>query len=444
MTPRRLPPEFLVGCATAAHQVEGGIDNDWSAWERSSPSPIAGGGDTSRAIEHYARYRDDLAQLGAAAQNAHRFSVEWARVEPSPGVFDSRALAHYADVVRTCRTHGLEPVVTLHHFTLPRWLADRGGVRAPEAPVLFARYAAACAEAFGAGVRWWVTINEPSVLAVQGSLFGVWPPCQRSLGAALGVLRGLLLMHAAGARAIHATAARRGVDALVSVAHHERWLRPAHRRSPLDVAVAMVPNYVFNRWFLRSCRSGRVLPPVGGGERVPGLAASLDYIGVNYYTEDVVSFDPASPMTLFASQRADPDLPHTSFDWAINPAGLRRALVRLWREFQLPLLLTENGVADEQDKLRPAYLIDHVNAVLDAVDDGVDMRGYLHWTAWDNFEWAEGYTKKFGLWSVDRTTMERRPKPSAALFEEICRTRTVPAAAPEWFGTRTIEDAGAR
>lgn len=365
-------------------------------------------------------------------------------MEPSPGVFDPDALAHYADVVRACRENGLEPIVTLHHFTLPRWLVERGGVGAPAAPVLFARYAAACAEAFGGGVRWWVTINEPSVLAVQGSLFGVWPPGERSLAAAFAALRGLLLMHAAGARAIHATAARRGAEALVSVAHHERRQRPARRRNPLDAAAAVVPNYVFNRWFLRSCRRGRVLPPVGGGERVPGLVGSLDYLGVNYYTEGVVSFDPRAPATLFAHQYEDPELPHTSFGWAINPGGLHRALAALWREFQLPLLITESGVADEDDELRPAYVVDHLNAVLDAAAEGVDVRGYLHWTAWDNFEWAEGYTKRFGLWAVDRDTMERRPKPSAALFEEICRTRMVPAAAPAWFGTGTIEHAGAR
>ena len=422
--------------------MEGGIDNDWSAWERQQPSPIADGSDASRAIDHYARYRDDLRMLGTAAQNAHRFSVEWARVEPSPGVFDRAALDHYADVVDACREAGLEPVITLHHFTLPRWLADRGGVLAPDAPVLFARYAAACAAAFGDGVHWWVTINEPNVLATQGYVMGEWPPQQHSIPALFTALRSLLRMHAAAATALHSAAAPRGVPALVSIAHHERRQRP--RSGPLDRAAAAMPDYLFNRWLLHSCRTGRMLPPVGAGEVVAGLAGSLDYVGVNYYTEDVISFDPRAAGLLFARRWDDADLPHTSFGWAINPAGLRRALISLWREMRLPLLVTESGVADEHDELRPAYLVDHLNAVLDAVDAGADVRGYLHWTAWDNFEWAEGYTKKFGLWAVDRTTMERTPKPSAALYEEICRTRTVPPAPPAWFGTRTIDDAGAR
>ena len=424
---RPLPAGFLIGCATAAHQVEGGIDNDWSAWERQRPSPIAGEGDASRAIEHFRRFREDIAQLAAAGQNAYRFSIEWARVEPSPGVFDAAAFAHYADVVRTCRDNGLEPIVTLHHFTLPRWLAERGGVRSREAPMLFARYAAACAWRLGAGVTWWLTVNEPSVLVVLGFLHGAWPPQERSLGAAFDAARGLLRMHAAAARALHEVAVRRGLDARVSYAHHERRLRPKRPASLLDRAAAIMPNHVFNEWFLRSCLSGRMLPPIGRSERVAGLRGSLDYLGVNYYTEDVVEFDPGAPLTFFARVEADNELPLTSFGWAINPPGLRRALTSLWARARLPLVVTENGVADEEDELRPAYIVDHLHALLDAVDDGADVRGYLHWTAWDNFEWAEGYTKRFGLWEVDRETMERRPKPSAALYTEICRTRSVPA-----------------
>lgn len=438
MTPRPLPPGFLIGCATAAHQVEGGIDNDWSAWERQEPSPIADGSDTRRAIEHYARYRDDLHTLADASQNAHRFSVEWARIEPHPGVFDTKALEHYADVARSCRALGMEPVVTLHHFTLPRWLTERGGVLAPDAPMLFARYAAVCAEAFGAEIEWWVTLNEPTVLATQGYMFAEWPPNKRSLTAMFSALRALLRMHAAGASALHTIAARRGRAARVSIAHHERKQRPKRRFSVLDRAAATLPDYVFNRWFLRSCLSGRMLPPVGSAEVVPALASSLDYLGVNYYTEDVVSFDLRAAAMVFARRFDDPDLPHSSFGWAINPDGCRRALLALWDETHLPLLVTENGVADEDDELRAGYVVQHLNAVLDAVDGGADVRGYLHWTAWDNFEWSEGYTKKFGLWSVDRTTMERTPKPSSALYEEICRTRLVPATAPAWFGTRTI------
>jgi beta-glucosidase len=281
---RSLPPDFLIGCATAAHQVEGHIDNDWQQWSAEDPSRIADRSNASVACDHYARFREDLSELGAMHQNAHRFSVEWARVEPEPGWFDRDALDHYAAVVDACRAAGMEPVVTLHHFTLPRWFARTGGVLRPDAPRLFARYASACAEAFGDRVAWWLTINEPAVLAVVGHLQGRWPPGERSLWRTLRVMRALLLMHAAAARALHLVGTRRGRPVRVSVAHHERRLRPLRPASLLDRAAALLPDYIFNRWFLKSCAAGRLLPPLGDGRRVAGVRESLDYNGVNNYS----------------------------------------------------------------------------------------------------------------------------------------------------------------
>ena len=426
MTPRRLPEGLLLGCATAAHQVEGGLDNDWSRWTGAHPEAIAGGGDATIAIDHYARFREDLEQLASMHQTAHRFSVEWARVEPEPGRFDRAALEHYADVVRTCRRLGMEPVVTLHHFTLPAWLAAAGGVAAPEAPVRFARYAAACVEAFGDMVTWWITLNEPTILATLAYLEGMWPPCERSLPGAVAASRGLLRMHAAAARAINTVARRHHRVAQVSIAHHERRIMPRNPSSRLDASVAALPDFLINRWFLRSCVTGRMLPPFGRGETVPGLAGTLTYLGVNHYSNEAVTLDLRAPGRLFTRQEPIPDLPRSTYGWTIDPSAFRVALINLWEEFRLPIMVTENGVCDDDDELRPAFLRDHLDAVVDAVDAGVDVRGYLYWTAWDNFEWAEGYTKKFGLFSVDRQTLERVAKPSAALYAEICGSRVVP------------------
>jgi beta-glucosidase len=409
--------------------VEGGIDNDWSRWVAEHPEAINGGGDATIAIDQYRRYREDLEQLGSMHHSAHRFSIEWARVEPEPGRFDHRALEHYADVVRTCRSSGMEPVVTLQHFTLPVWLAESGGFAAPEAPVRFARYAAACVEAFGDMVTWWVTVNEPTVVAVVAHLEGVWPPGERSLRRTLAALRGLLRMHAAAAQAITTVSAHHHRQAQVSIAHHERRFVPRNPSSRVDRAVAKLPDFLFNRWFLRSCIEGRVLAPVGHGEVVPGLAGSLTYLGLNHYTSEAVSLDIGAPGMLFTRHEAVPGLPLSAAGWAIDAGALRRAITDLADAFGLPILITENGVADDNDELRPDFLRQHLAAVADAIDAGVDVRGYLYWTAWDNFEWAEGYTKRFGLFSVDRETQERIAKPSAELFAEICRTRLVAGAA---------------
>jgi beta-glucosidase len=424
--PSRLPDDFLLGCATAAHQVEGGLDNDWTRMERQHPERIKDGSVSGMACDHHARYRDDLRLLAGMGHTAHRFSIEWSRVEPREGVFDRDELHHYRDVVHTCRVLGLEPVVTLHHFTLPTWLADRGGVLDSDAPRLFARFAAVCVEAVGAEVQWWITINEPSVLAVFGYLYGEWPPLHQGTRRFLAALGGLARMHAAGAAAVHGVAAAHGWTARVSIAHHERPLQALNPHSLLDRAATAVPNRLFNRWFLRACGSGRLLPPVGAGQPVAGLRGSLDYLGLNFYCEERVRFNVRNPAGLFGETVTPPDLPLSSFGWAIEPDALRRALLRLWEEFHLPIVITENGVADERDELRPGFIVDHLAAVSDALSAGVDVRGYLHWSSMDNFEWAEGYSRRFGLISVDRQTMERVPKPSAAVFAEICRTRLVP------------------
>jgi len=427
LTPRRFPDDFLIGCATAAHQVEGGVDNDWSRWERTHPDRIADGSTSEVACDHYARYRDDLTQLAALGQNAHRFSVEWSRVEPQPGNFDAAALAHYADVVRTCRELGMEPIVTLHHFTFPTWLAGTDGVRWQDAPRLFARYAAVCAESFGDAVGWWATVNEPNVLAFMSELAGGWPPGKTSLTGTFRALRGLLLMHRAAYAVLHRIADDHGWTLRVGIAQAERRLLPKREHSQLDRAVALLPDWLFNRWFLRSCQHGRMLPPIGSGEPLPGLEDCFDFVGLNYYCDDVVTFDRRQARNFFGRHESDLRYPQSSFGWSINPAGLRRALNDVWRDFRRPVLITENGVADQDDELRPQFIVDHLAAVLDALDDGVDVRGYLHWTAWDNFEWAEGYSKQFGLFAVDRATQARIPKPSAALFASICATRELPS-----------------
>ena len=270
----------------------------------------------------------DLEQLGSMHHNAHRFSIEWARVEPEPGRFDHGALEHYADVVRTCRSTAWSRWSRCNTSRSPSGLRI-GGFAAPEAPVRFARYVAACVEAFGDMVTWWVTVNEPTVVAVLGHLEGLWPPGGTLVASRPAALRGLLRMHAAAAQAITTVSAHHGRVAQVSIAHHERRFVPRDPSSRVDRAVAKLPDFLFNRWFLRSCIEGRVLGPVGHGETVPGLAGSLTYLGLNHYTSEAVSLDIGAPGMLFTRHEAVPGLPLSSAGWAIDAGALRRAITDL-------------------------------------------------------------------------------------------------------------------
>jgi beta-glucosidase len=419
----QFPEKFLWGTATAAHQVEGGNHaNDWWAWEQ-VPGHIKNADRSDRACEHFERYASDFDLLRSLHQNAHRFSLEWSRIEPAPGEFSAPAIAHYRDVLRALRDRGMEPVVTLHHFTNPSWIARAGGWDAPETAEYFARFAARVTDELGSLARLWITINEPTVIAYQGYLRGEWPPGRRDLGAATRVLVNLLRAHWLAYERVKS----RHPELQLGLAHHLRLFDPARRFMPQDRAVAAVFNRVFNVTMLKSLRLGRLVLPLTRAGRAGGPRQSQDFIGLNYYTRELVKFNHHYRAELFGERILPANAPRSDLGWELYPQGLYRILRSLARE-GLPIYVTENGIADSRDAMRREYLVTHVSAMLRAILAGAPVRGYFHWTCFDNFEWAEGYSAKFGLIACDPMTQERRPRPSARLYAEICRLNGLPAS----------------
>lgn len=408
------PPGFLWGTATAAHQVEGGNDqNDWWDWEQ-TPGHIKDGSRSGLACDHFRRFADDFQLLADLGQNAHRLSIEWSRVEPQPGQFDAQALAHYRRVLETMRGLGLEPVVTLHHFTNPRWLAEQGGWTRPEVVATFGRFVEQVVAAYRDLVRYWITINEPTIYAQLGFLDAEWPPGLRNPLLAQRVLRHMVLAHGRAYQIVH----RLQPEARVSLAHHMRVFDPANPASAADRWTARVADTLSNQSPLRALHDGRLRPPLGRGERVAELVGTLDYVGVNYYSRDFVGFDPLAPRRLFV-RTVPRECPRNACGWEIYPEGLYR-VARQAAEFG-PVLITENGTADQDDELRPDYLVTHVQQLARAQREGVPLLGYLHWSSMDNFEWAQGFRMRFGLIRVDFETQARRVKPSGELYARICR-----------------------
>jgi beta-glucosidase len=393
--PADFPADFLWGAATAAHQVEGGTtNNDW--WDFEHTPGTAAQESSIDGIDHFHRYAEDFALLKSLGHNAHRLSLEWSRIEPAPGEFSRTALAHYRRVLAALADSGMTGFITLHHFTLPRWFAAQGGWLAPDAIGMFVRYCQRVVAELGDLMPFVCTINEPQMVALHGYLEGYHPPGVTNPTLWKRVGRILLQAHEAAVQTVHHGSPESQPGLVLQLP----LLAPARDDETCQA-------------FYRAMRAELIdlyLDNLTGPHRG-------DWLGVQYYRKQWV--DPASP-TLFA--QPPPGTQLTQMGWAVEPDGLRQILHRA-AQTGLPLYLTENGIATENDTERLSYLESHLAAVTKARTEGVDVRGYLHWSAFDNFEWAEGYRPKFGLIAVDRAKdFSRTPKPSAYAFARIATT----------------------
>ena len=396
------PTPFLWGAATSAHQIEGGNDrNDWWDWEQ-LPGTIRGGARSGRACLGWERYAEDLDLLAALGLNAYRFSLEWSRIEPEPGHWDEASIAHYRAVLEACRARAITPMVTLHHFTNPRWFAALGGWEERANLPHFERFARLAGERYGDLVDWWVTVNEPEVYGFYGYASGIWPPGVSDRSRALQVIANMLEGHALASRALResdrADADGDGRATRIGAAKHWVLLDPKRPWWPLDRLAASAQYAVFNVAVARALAGGPIdlrIPGAKPARRDPGvMRGSSDFLGVNYYTRWLVTLtgkDPRSPRA---------GAPVNDLGWEVYPEGLERALAET-SPFGLPTVVTENGIADAADRLRPDFIRRSLVALDRARAEGVDVRGYFHWSLLDNFEWADGHAGRFGLYDVD-------------------------------------------
>lgn len=401
------PDGFIWGAATSAHQVEGGNDrNDWSVFERQGK--VARGEVSGIACDHYNRFAEDFRIAAALGHGAHRFSIEWSRVEPEEGRFDEEALAHYGRVLEELHQRGLKPFVTLHHFTNPLWFAAGGGWGRRDAVSRFAAYVRRVVERLGHLSEDWLTINEPASLVHLGYRAGYWPPERRQLFSAHRVSAHIADAHRVAYDIIHELRPGARVGLPVNVC---ALRRPS---DPFEWAVRPWVRRLANDWFLDR-QSGR-----------------FDMVGIQYYSRfDVRELLPWHVPGDVSSH--EPGV-RTDMGWEIYPPGMYETVMHAWERYRKPIVVTENGVATRDDRLRATFIRDHLVELHRAIAGGADVRGYLYWSLLDNFEWREGFAKRFGLVEVDRETLERRVRPSARLFERVCRSGQLdPAADIEAF-----------
>jgi beta-glucosidase len=456
------PKDFLWGSATSSYQIEGAWQEDgkgpniWDVFSH-TPGRVANGDTGDVAIDHYHRYREDVALMAQLGLQAYRFSFSWARIMPEgTGTIETRGLDFYNRLIDTLLEKNIQPMATLYHWDLPALLQDKGGWVNRDSASWFADYASVVHEVFSDRVAMWATLNEPWVSAFLGHGTGIHAPGVKDPSAAFAAGHHLLLGHGMAVQAMRAQSSDTRLGIVLNLApvylegeaedHH-----PAHTSVALHDAIL---NGLWTEPILRARYPDLLLhlgdmvtDNISDGD-LSTIAQPVDWMGINYYqdirfvaTEAPSSADPMSPpgrdLPGTVGVESAPAIGNvTSFGWSTTPDGLRALLVSLDTEFENlpPLYITENGCAYDYpvedgtvaDVLRVTYMREHVTAVADAIDAGVDVRGYMHWSLFDNFEWAEGYRQAFGMVHVDFDTLVRTPKNSALFYSRVIAENGLP------------------
>ena len=377
------PKEFLWGTATSAHQTEGNNLNDWSVWE---PGQTVDGSVSGLACDSYHHFKKDISLAKKLNNNAYRFSIEWSRIEPKQGQFNTKALRHYQAVIDECLNQKIKPIVTLHHFTHPLWFSTIGGWENQAAPQIFNNYVIYLAQNI-TGIEIWCTINEPMIYAWNAYGRGKWPPQKKNLAVWQEVVNNLIQAHSLAYQSLHLI----NKKCLVGIANNSQYFEPVNNYW-LNKKINKIAKYIINDYFFQK---------INGYE---------DYLGINYYFYKLIGL----------GRRSLDNLPHSDLGWPINPYGLYNVLMSA-KKYNLPIYILENGVADAQDQYRASFIKEHLKMVHRAIQDGCDIKGYFYWSLLDNFEWDKGFTPRFGLYTVDYPSLKRQPRPSSKVYANICK-----------------------
>ena len=404
----RFPADFALGVASAATQIEGGdTNNSWYDW--ACTGHIKDGSNPVNANDHYNRWREDLDLMVSMGIRHSRFGVEWSRIEPEEGRFDEEVLAHYRQEIQAMVDAGVRPLLTLHHFTNPRWFEQMGAFENPRCVELYLRFAEKVVRAVGDLVSEYITINEPNVYTMNGYFGGGWPPGKNSLGAYRTVLTHMAACHIAGYRMLHRVRSEMGYDdTRVSFANHLRVFQPLNKSNPIHRVSCWFAEKAFQGALSRTMCVGEVVFPMKRhGEIRRGKWC--DFHAVNYYSRSTVSG---------LADGVAPNTPINDLGWEIYPQGIAETCRMLYDIMPLPIYITENGTCDNTDTFRSRYICEHLHAL---TQSGLPVRRYYHWCFCDNFEWLEGESARFGLVHIDYRTQQRTVKRSGEFYAAMIR-----------------------
>lgn len=410
-----LKVRFAIGTASASIQIEGDMPpNNWTRW--AEQGRVVDGTGPNPSTNHWRRWEEDNELMASLGLQIARVSVEWARIEPRRGHFDTEVLQCYRAEYEDLVSRGIQPLVTLHHFSHPVWFEDEGAFTREENEPLFLRFARKVLEYLGDIGDDWVTINEPNVYATQAYLFNETPPGGKAQwGKLRSTLRNMALAHIQCYGLIHDMLDTKERQVRVAFAHHVRAFAPMNPRNPVHRVFTWIDDALFNRGVEDSFVLGKFSAFLGTPTTpiTPGVYA--DAMGINYYSRTAVTG---------LSDGTFPDVPVNDLGWEIYPKGLVQAARRLSEKYQLPIWVTENGTADnggegKQERFRCRFLLEHLTAIAKACADGVPIERYYHWCFVDNWEWTEGMAQHFGIVSMEEESLDRGVKPSGYLLGEI-------------------------
>ena len=399
-----MPEGFVWGVATASHQIEGDNNNNWTQFEKREGKEQSG-----KSCNHWNLWAKDHELLSQLGVNSYRFSIEWSRIEPVQGEWNEDAINVYSQMIDSLIDRGIEPMITLHHFSHPVWFEELGGFYNRENLVHFQNYCKKLFPYFSGRVKKWCTINEPDVFSIMGYHMGMFPPGQRSPIKAIRVMKNVMIAHGEVYHALKQISP----DSYIGLAKNVTIFDPYRRWNILHWLTSFALNYIWNGAIISALKKGRMY-----GVSVKQVKNSADFIGLNYYTHVLTS--------PFLPQTTEIDLPSrkhetvTEFGYPMYAEGLERASKWLGK-LNLPIEITENGVADAEDNLRPKHLKRHLWMIAKLIEQGVDIKSYYHWSLMDNFEWAEGYTMRFGLYHVDYETQIRTLRVSGKAYQSIIK-----------------------
>ncbi|MEC9282059.1 MAG: family 1 glycosylhydrolase [Bdellovibrionota bacterium] len=420
----QFPDNFLWGVATSAHQIEGYNENsDWWFWEHQE-GKIAKDEVSGAATDHWNRLEQDTQLIKDLGVRMYRFSIEWAKIEPQRGKIDYLALKHYKKEIDLLIAAGITPMLTLHHFTHPQWFMEMGAWENPESTELFLNYTKLVYENLGEELNWIITFNEPMVFITVGWGAGLFPPGKTDTQATMVAAHGVLKAHAKAYHYLKAAAKQKNRTLKVGFAHHLRVFEAYRWWHPIDHIIANVSHRFFNNSFLKAIETGvyRVNLPIIGTykAKVDGLKFSQDFLGLNYYSRDMIKFNASDPNGF--EPIPNPKGDHTDLGWEIYPEGLSKVARSLNERFPgLPMIITENGIADHKDLKRSEFIYLHLKEIWQMIQEGLPIEGYMYWSLLDNFEWIEGFEPRFGLYEVDYKNFERKLRPSGEYYKAIAR-----------------------